>query len=739
MKHGQRIIRRLLAGGWRINSISILEAVRRGFTFAIPLLLTGSFALLLQSLQIPAYQAFMTRAFGSSWQDFFLYVRDGTFNIIALVVAFGVGYCYASNRSDPRHYVSPGITALVSLGSFAAMSGISRAGFEVSSLGVTGVFAAVLTSSLSTLLFCRLCMIPGLRMRAFADGAGATFAFALSAVVPAIVTIAVFAGLNQVLFAAFHAESLQVLLSGAMVRLFSGISSRFSAGMLFVLLVHALWFFGIHGSNVMEPVAQHVFLPVTVGIFSKTFIDSFVLMGGCGAALALVCANLISGQHKNQIHLVRLSAVPLVFNINELIMFGLPVVLNPAYLIPFVGVPLLLALISYGAVAVGLVPPVIHQVEWTTPVFLSGYIATGSLRGSLLQFFNLAVGTVCYIPFVRLSMRMSERQMRENMDKLCALYRAGEERGAAAALLTRQDEMGSLCRSLLSDLEYDLNRGRLRLFYQPILGADGRVTSAEGLLRWKHASYGYVYPPLVIALAEESGLIGRLDHWIAEQGCRDLDRLRQMGIDISVSVNMTMGQLERASFAAELKELLRRYEIPPGQLQMEITERDALVSCAETMNRLMDVKKLGVRLAMDDFGMGHSSLMYLKEYPFDTVKLDGSLIREIVPNRNCRHIVSTITQLGRSLRYTVVAEYVEDERQREVLHELGCDQYQGYLYSKAIPFGALVAFIRSRMWTPPPAGSEWDAAEPEREPDGFDAVPEQAGRAPAPAGCEPDD
>ena len=111
---------------------------------------------------------------------------------------------------------------------------------------------------------------------------------------------------------------------------------------------------------------------------------------------------------------------------------------------------------------------------------------------------------------------------------------------------------------------------------------------------------------------------------------------------------------------------------------------------------MIAIKNLGVKLAMDDFGMGHSSLMYLKEYDFDTIKLDGSLVREILTNNNCRNIISSIVLLGKSLNYSVLAEYVEKEEQKRILHELGCEKYQGYLYSKAIPYQKLIKYISQK-------------------------------------------
>ena len=198
----------------------------------------------------------------------------------------------------------------------------------------------------------------------------------------------------------------------------------------------------MHGNNILEPVAQNIFAPgaeinkvmLDKGmqpdiIFTKTFFDSFVLMGGVGATICLVIALLLVGIHRNQKGLAKLSFLPLLFNINELLVFGIPIVLNPIFLIPFVGVPLLLTLTSFLAMYSGLVPCTINAVEWTTPVILSGYAATSSVSGSLLQLFNLVLGVACYIPFVKLSESSSKEQLKINLEKVCAAYMKNEARG----------------------------------------------------------------------------------------------------------------------------------------------------------------------------------------------------------------------------------------------------------------------------------------------------------------------
>jgi EAL domain-containing protein (putative c-di-GMP-specific phosphodiesterase class I) len=370
-------------------------------------------------------------------------------------------------------------------------------------------------------------------------------------------------------------------------------------------------------------------------------------------------------------------------------------VLNPVYLIPFITVPLLLSSISFFSMKIGLVPYTTNMVEWTTPIFLSGYVATGSIMGSIQQLFNLAIGTACYIPFVKLSAIAYEVKKESNLKKVYDAFRQYEEQGTTSSLTSRLDTVGSIARSLSLDFEYDLYEKAIDLYYQPIVDADGKVASIEALLRWNHNSYGPIIPPVVIALAEEAGQINDLGNLIFEKACQDSALMKKAGIDnVTVCVNVSASQLENDNFTRGLEEIFAEHGVSPTGIQLELTERLALSNSLKITQQIEEINKLGVKLAMDDFGAGHSSLMYLKEYNFNTIKLDGSLVREVIPNYNCRNIISSIVSLGTTLNYSVVAEFVEEPEQKRILQELGCDLYQGHLFGKAMPVDEILEYIQ---------------------------------------------
>ncbi|APM37723.1 EAL domain-containing protein [Clostridium kluyveri] len=691
-----------------LGNSSLLVSVRKGLTYMIPLLLIGSIALVFLSLPIPAYQNMMKEIFGDEWKNVFLYIRDGTFNILSLIMVLCISYSYIIELKEKyNHNVSPIIGCLVSLSSFIVVLGISKDNFSIKNFGVIGIFIAIIVAITSSMVFLKLSSLDFLKINAFTDGASSTFNYASNSIYPAAITIAVFAILNQILISVFGISDIQNFISNFFSEIFFKIKSPFWSGILFIFLIHILWFFGMHGSNILEPVAQSIFIPalaknqtlVSLGqrptnIFTKTFFDTFILMGGCGTVLCLVCAILIAGKYKNHRRLARLSSIPIIFNINELIVFGLPIVLNPVYLIPFLFTPIILTITSYLAVYSGLVPYTITTVEWTTPIFLSGYVATNSIKGSILQVFNLTLGILCYIPFVKLAESVSYIRMINSFRRVCTVFKENEEKGIVSTLISRNDDTGNISRFLTADLEYALKNNKVTLFYQPQVDYKGDIFGVEALLRWKHDIYGYIYPPLVIVLASEGHLMDKLSYWILNRVCSDLSKMNKLGFpNIIVSINMSVVQLENDYFVNNLEKSIKKHKIAQDKLEIEITEQIALRSSKDIRDRIMAMKKLGVRLAMDDFGMGHSSLMYLKEYEFDTIKLDGSLVREILYNNNCRDIIQSIVSLGKSLNYSVIAEYVEEEEQRDILYELGCHRYQGYLYSKPLNYDELIEYL----------------------------------------------
>ncbi len=219
--------------------------------------------------------------------------------------------------------------------------------------------------------------------------------------------------------------------------------------------------------------------------------------------------------------------------------------------------------------------------------------------------------------------------------------------------------------------------------YQPQVSLPGKkILSAEALLRWQHPSRGLIMPGEFIPLAEETGLIVPIGDWVLETVCCQIaDWLRQQGWSPSVSVNVSARQLQMPGFAQGVEATLARWQIPPGLLELELTEHSLMQQPREASELLAHLKQRGVRLVLDDFGTGYSNLMTLANMPFDTLKIDRAFIAGLSDSAQSRALVNMIITLAQQLQLKLVAEGVETHQQQALLAGLGCNYVQGYLHA----------------------------------------------------------
>ena len=259
---------------------------------------------------------------------------------------------------------------------------------------------------------------------------------------------------------------------------------------------------------------------------------------------------------------------------------------------------------------------------------------------------------------------------------------------------------------LLADLRDTLGRGgdELELHYQPQIGRDGKVTAAEALIRWNHPRRGTIFPDSFIPLAEQFGLIGDISNFVLAEAVKRLaqwsadPRLRRLGLAVNLSVKC----FQNDDMPPFLAALLVQHRVDGSRLTIEVTEHAMARDQEQIAGRLDRLKQLGVRLSLDDFGTGYSSLTYLKRLPFDEVKIDGSFVADIETAENDRVLVKTILAMAQTLGLNAVAEHVETPAQEAFLREHGCQCFQGWLYSKALPARAFDTFVRAL--TPMPRG-----------------------------------
>ena len=239
-------------------------------------------------------------------------------------------------------------------------------------------------------------------------------------------------------------------------------------------------------------------------------------------------------------------------------------------------------------------------------------------------------------------------------------------------------------------------RNELKLAYQPILDVNsGRILGAEALLRWPQPDGSFIGPDEFVPIAEECGLMIQLGTWVLDEACRQLQAWQDEGLlPLRMSVNVSRCQLMAGGFVETVQRVLRKYDLDPACLDLELSERGVLLGLEEAISQLHLLKKLNIQLSIDDFGTGDAAIAYLKELPIDVLKIDRSYINGLNKRGKDTAITSAMVALGQRLDLTVIAEGVETPEQLAILRELGCDEYQGFHQSPAISSEAFAEFTK---------------------------------------------
>ncbi len=244
---------------------------------------------------------------------------------------------------------------------------------------------------------------------------------------------------------------------------------------------------------------------------------------------------------------------------------------------------------------------------------------------------------------------------------------------------------------LLRDLRHAIENKQLELFYQPKIDArSGQVTAAEALLRWHHPTRGTILPGVFIPLAERHGLICALGNWVIEDACRQARVWRERGLKMRLAINLSVFQMRQNDLVERIQAALKRYGVNPSRLTCEITESVAMEDTQVTQRTFERLGLAGIHLAIDDFGTGYSSLAYLRRLPATELKIDRSFVMDLETSADARAIVDAVLKLAHAIGLKVVAEGVETQRQRDILLELGCDEFQGYLFARPMSARALM-------------------------------------------------
>jgi diguanylate cyclase (GGDEF)-like protein len=281
-----------------------------------------------------------------------------------------------------------------------------------------------------------------------------------------------------------------------------------------------------------------------------------------------------------------------------------------------------------------------------------------------------------------------------------AVYRAKANGKARITIFDKDMNQYALKRLELEiDLRRAIDRNELIVFYQPVLDLlTGDVASIEALVRWQDPRRGLVSPLEFIALAEETALIMPLGRWVLTEACTQTQIWKQMypsAGNLSVCVNVSARQFRHKGLVADVARALEISGLPPSYLKLEITETVGIEDPDTTLETLRELKALGVMLALDDFGVGYSSLSYLKRFPVDTIKLDRSFVSGLGKNRQDTAVVYAAISFAKALRLEITAEGIETKAQVEQLRALGCEQGQGFYFAMPLPPVEMAQFLKT--------------------------------------------
>jgi lactose/cellobiose-specific phosphotransferase system IIC component len=685
-------------------NVGLFRTARNGFVLLIPVFILGSIAVLMNNIPIDSYQEMMTSQFGDNWKNFGIIVYNYTFGFISLYVAaslsYTISYEYFRNRTIAF------IVSIVAIINLLIDIEIANSTFVLNELGTIHLFSALISSYLTYYLFRIFYWF-------FKKFSRRSFIFhdpliedSLLCVLPTIFTVLTF------LFGMYYIQvtyriAFSTSLQDSLRTLYHSTGGSFVAIIYHTLLNQLSWSIGIHGSNLLHSYAvpimeQTLELQKSSGVsfsllFTKPFIDTFIHMGGSGATISLVIAMFMTNKKTRTNRLARIALIPSLFNINEILIFGIPIVLNPVLIIPFILVPLVTSLVSIFFIGLGIVPVPINDIAWTTPILFSGYLTTGSFGGTLLQIFNLIIGVVIYTPFVKIYVDFEKDQNIKLLSEMTERFTT-DEFNDLSSIIEHSTSLEMFMKQLGRSIKFSLEDNSIYMNYQPLVDSSGKVEGLEALVRWNHPDYGFIAPPVLINTAEYTNQINELGKQIIDMSFRGFrsikDELKQ---DIYVSVNLSPTQIQSKDIIETLETYRKRYLLNPTEIVLEVTESMQIVNEKVFIDIITILKDLGYRLAIDDFGMGYTSLVILKKTKASIIKLDGSLTKDVHIDQVNQKIIHSISNLSDELELTIVAEFIEHQEQIDMLDQFNCSTYQGYLFSKALSVEDIIEKYKSKQ------------------------------------------
>ena len=454
-----------------------------------------------------------------------------------------------------------------------------------------------------------------------------------------------------------------------------------------ILFVQLIWWLtGIHGTHIYSVFMDTSYLQNELfpHITSEIFIFNFVMIGGAGSTLSLIIAILLYSKNKSSQKIAWLSLPFGIFNINEILLFGLPIILNLHFLIPFIFIPVFNFLTNYIYLSFFPIEAFKANIAWSTPVFLSGYqLGNGSnFTFIFLQLFNLIAGVLIYKKYLlqydhdSSNVKIKDLENKFNINHNIKYKENYEVQSSIEfynhqqEILKKQNEMNNMMDLLITS--------EFLLYYQPQIDIDtNRCCGFESLLRLKKKD-GSIIGPYFIPIFEENGYSYIIDYWVIQQVAHDYPKFLEKIDNPKISINLSPQSITNDKILQTIIDKLSNYNI-----EIEILERTFITNDTKFFENLHKLKKNNFTISVDDFGAGYSSLQYLHTLPVDKIKIDKALL-DGTNNKKGQILYQNIVTMCFDLGYQVLAEGVETKDNIIFLRKSNVRTVQGYYYHKAL-------------------------------------------------------
>ncbi|PRA23040.1 PTS sugar transporter subunit IIC/EAL domain-containing protein [Pseudomonas poae] len=669
-----------------LASTESLRAIREGLLWILPCLLVSAGFLILS-------ECARVLGFDPQVVSFFSGLHNQISSVIPLLVAASIGYMLAIQHRLPQLPV-----AFLCLAHVVVATFILREYPRASATFV--LFIAIASPLLNVPAIAWLHRYRWTRL-VNEDLVGHNLRGAINMVLPGAITalalVLVLSALLQVPYVA-QLQGPQVL---------DALETPYGSGLFVTLMNSLLWFFGIHGVYAMQPLFDVLDQAVVLNsaalaagepikyVLNSGLLGSFAFIGGSGGALCLLAAILLFSKSRSM-RLLAMASLPLsLFNVSEVLLFGLPIILNPRLFIPFLIVPALNTVVALTVVQLGWVSPAVASVPFTAPVLLNAYLSThGDVAAVVLQIALLCLGTLVYAPYVRAIHRQPAEGGTVYLKSLDMTFRGLEEKGrlrepdpVLASHTSSARQASELSRiQQISDYEFYLE------FQPQVSTRTGLCTGCEALMRARDAQ-GVVHSPWeFLQWLAQARLMPDVDVWVASQAVRQYQKWQKLGFALPMTINISSATLTDAAYGERLVEILAQAH---GQVSVEITE-DALVGDIHaTRQTIQKLQAIGAKVYIDDFGTGFSALSYLHQFPVDFIKIDRSFVVAQHDPKGAQ-VLTGMLRFCEALNLGVVVEGVETAEQLAFLNT-GAELFiQGWYFSKALPGDQLEGFVRER-------------------------------------------